>query len=616
MQRNSLRWWRWLVWAGGIAVAAALLWSMRPGWLAPSAPAGPQKLNVIIVLSDALRAANLPLYGYPRNTTPHLSELARESIVFDTHFAHYPGTSVSVSQIHSGRLMSPLLMSYRYMAVPVRGIPPDLLILPREFHAAGYRTGIVSSHYWLRGNESPLLRFYDSRAIIEAHGDQSYAAFEDLWPSLTAFLDGTRTDDRPFFLYVHALDTHGPATVHPGFEQFQQATDWPEAYNRYDSTILYTDHWVGKLVDELRRRRLLDHTVFVFTADHGEEFNEMGPEHWNSNHGPFARRVLMHVPLLLRLPGDPAPGRRYQGVTRHIDLAPTLLRLAIPGFDLQPYRVDGDDLSGELLHGGTGADTHRLSIAYTPRYWGIFDRDVEVHYDQWTNTFSPLYRFVRNTRNYPVLEPVDDAALRARLVDQLSHTYEARTREFMELPENTQLPSPTLLGMLLPVMGVEHDGVSGAPRDLPDGKGSDTANLTFENAPDDNRWALGDNLLECQPTERPAPLTLFTPWVSGTYRVAVLLSSSGRSRGYENQFQIQFLNDGVGPQQVRGADATNNAVDLGIHTLGSKLEIRLSEPHGGVAIDGLRLERINAPQPTVEPDDGLREHLRALGYVH
>src|SRR5262249_31392729 len=152
----------------------------------------------------------------------------------------------------------------------------------------------------------------------------------------------------------------------------------------------YTDHWVGQLIDTLRQRRLLDNTIVVFTADHGEEFNEMGPEKWNASHGPHVRRVLMHVPLIIRIPGDPAPGRRYVGLTRHIDLAPTLLRLAMPQFDLGGYRVDGDDLSRELSAGGNGAAVQRISYAYTPRYWAVYERDDEVHYDQWTDTYSPL----------------------------------------------------------------------------------------------------------------------------------------------------------------------------------------------------------------------------------
>src|SRR5690242_19596876 len=63
------------------------------------------KPNVVVILSDTLRASSMSLYGYPRKTTPHLSALAAESIVFDDHRAHFPGTPISVSQMFSGRLM-------------------------------------------------------------------------------------------------------------------------------------------------------------------------------------------------------------------------------------------------------------------------------------------------------------------------------------------------------------------------------------------------------------------------------------------------------------------------------------------------------------------------------
>ena len=588
---------------GRLSLLAALLCSI--GCLSCHRPAaGPEKLNVVLVLSDALRAASLPMYGYPRNTAPRLSELAQESIVFDSHLAHYPGTSVSVSQLHTGRLMSPLLISYKYIAVPVRGIPPDLLILPREFHAAGYRTGIISSHYWFRGDDSRmLLRHYESQAIVPAHGDQSYAFFEDLWPAITKFLDDGMTDRRPFFLYVHTLDTHGPHTYHPGFDAYRNASDWPEAYNMYDSTILYTDHWVGKLVDELRARRLLEHTIFVFTADHGEEFNEMGPERWNGHHGPVVRRNLMHVPFIVRIPGMPGGGRRYEGLTRHVDVAPTLLRLAVPDFNLQPYRYDGEDMSHELLHGGNGRGAQRTSIAYSPRYWGLFRRDLELHYDQWTDTFSPLLRPVPDVHNYPQLEPLDEPQLRAALINELRHTYETRTQEFLALPANDELPSPALLGMLLPVMGVEGVHADGA------------SSPTFENLPDDNRWALGDGRLECHPSEQPAPLTLFTPWVPGTYRVSVVLHQPAIRSGYQNRFRLQFLGNGNLPIELRGANATADALlDAGVQTIGAKLELQISEAQGGVSIAGLKIERVDAGAPQVEPDEALKEHLRALGY--
>jgi arylsulfatase A-like enzyme len=571
------------------------------GCTRPAVP-GQDKLNVVIVLSDALRAANLPLYGYPRDTAPHLTELARQSIVFDHHFAHYPGTSVSISQLYTGRLMSPLLMSYKYIAVPVRALPTDLLILPREFGAAGYRTGIISSHYWLRGNDSRLLRYFDHRAIVPAHGDQSYAFFEDLWPEVTAFLDEGRQDRRPFFLYLHTLDTHGPNTYHPGFEQFRAAAGWPEAYNTYDSEILYTDYWVGKLVDELRRRGLWERTIFVFTGDHGDEFNEMGPQRWNSNHGPLVRRSLMHVPLLMHIPGAGAAARRYQGVTRHIDLAPTLLRLAVPNCDLRPFRVDGDDLGPELLHGGDGRSSHRLSVAYSPRYWGLFGADVELHYDQWSDTFSPLYRPVPDAHNYPRLQPIDDPSRRATWIKELHHTYETRVREFIDLPPNEALPSPALLSLLVPVMQVAH--------------GKDSSGPVFETVPDDNRWSLDASALRAQVSEHPGPLTISTPWVPGTYRVSVLLYKPAIRDGYQNQFQIHFGDSGTPPVSLRGTDANaDNRLDAGVQTIGKEMAIQFSAPQGGVAIAGLRLERLGVAAPSVTPDDLLKDRLRALGYV-
>jgi arylsulfatase A-like enzyme len=585
---------RYLVLPATLAVVAIAV--VACDWFRGSSTPDDGRLNVVVVLSDALRASNLPMYGYARNTAPRLAELAHESITFDSHLAHYPGTSVSISQLHTGRLVPPLLMSYKYIAVPVRAIPPDLLILPEAFRKAGYRTGIISSHYWFR-SDSELVPRFESQAIVPGVAPKSYAFFEDLWPAIVKFLDRSGEDHRPFFLYLHTLDTHGPNTCHPGLEQFCNAADWPAAYNLYDSEILYTDYWVGKLVDELRQRGLLDKTVFVFTADHGEEFNEMGPEKWNAFHGPFVRRVLMHVPLIMRIPHDPAPGRRYQAVSRHIDLAPTLLRLAVPNFDLHPYRFDGEDLSAELRSGGTGAGVERVSYAFSPRYWGIYRRDVEVHYDQWADSFSPLYAPTPDTRNYPRLEPIENPALRDQLVAQLAREQQSKTREYLDLPENPQLPQPALLALLLPV---KHNGAPGP---------------TFDNLPDDNLWHLNGSYLESQRQEHPPPVTLVTPWVSGTYRVTVVLYQPRIKQGYENQFTLAFADDGDQAVHLRGAQAKGSELDAGVHRLGKQLELQFSDPQGGVAVAGLKFERLDAPAGAVTPDDGLKEHLRALGYV-
>jgi arylsulfatase A-like enzyme len=573
-------------------LAAAVALVLAAGCATPR----PERLNVIVFLSDALRAANLPMYGYRRDTTPHLKAVARSGVVFTNHLVHYPGTPVSVSQLFTGRLMPPLLLDYRYLAVPVHGVPADLLVLPQALQQLGYRTGIVTAHYWFSAR-TRLLAHFESQALLERTGDRSYAHFEELMPAIREFLARAETDDRPFFLYVHSMDTHGPNDVHAGYPTFSGPAGWPEEYDRYDAEIAYTDHWIHEVLEELARRRLSDRTIVAVTSDHGEEFGELGPEPWNRNHGLMVRRPLVHVPLIMRIPGDPAPGRRYVGLTRHIDLAPTLLRLAAPRASLAAYRVDGTDLSTELAEGGEGRETRRTTVAYSPRFWGVYEAGVELHYDQWEDRFSPLLRPVADARNYPRLETVDDPPTRERLERELAGEYQRRSAELRALPPNPDLATPVLIA----VPTVVAPGSAAIP--------------TFDDRPDDDRWHFAGPALECAPGEHPGPIALAMPWVPGRYRVAVALGGRSMRAGQANDFQLRLGGDGAPQVHIRGRDAdAERWVDAGTHDLGGELRVDVSEPIGGVSVTGFRLERADGAGPPPQGDEERRQRLRALGY--
>jgi sulfatase-like protein len=500
---------------------------------------------------------------------------------------------MSLSQLFTGRLVPPLLLGNKSIAVPVDAIPADVLVLPLALRTHGYRTGIVTSHVWFTEG-TPLLDGFESRTIVPPGGAQSYAPFEELMPAITAFIDHVRTDPRPFFLYVHSLDTHAPNDYHPGFDGFRDAPGFPEPYNRYDAEIFYTDNWVHEVVEYLRRAGLLDRTVFAFTADHGEDLGELGPERWNRDHGLTVRRSLLHVPLIVRFPGDPARGRRYEGLTRHVDLAPTLMGLALPNVALDRYRVDGEDLSAELRQGGDGRKTARTSIGYSVRYWALDLPDLEVHYDQWENTFSPLYRPTPDAHNYPMLREVDDPPTRARLVELLGQEIAARSREELALPPKANLPDEVQIPVPTTVAA------------------DSAARPTFVDAPDDGRWTHLGALLACSPQETPAPITVSTRWVPGVYRIAISLHSSFLRQGYRDEFTIAFGDDS--PRRIRGADADRTGwVDAGEHAIGRELVVTISAPEGGVAIGGFRLRHATAPI-SGPPDDETRRRLKALGY--
>jgi len=169
------------------------------------------------------------------------------------------------------------------------------------------------------------------------------------------------TRPRPFFVWLHLFDPHTPHTPPdpyadglrpagpmglgpvrawvPFRELGPRGFDEPVlGGNRdlYDGEVAYVDRQVGRLLDGLASRGLLDTTLVALVADHGENLGE---------HGLLYRHVGLfdtttHVPLLVRWPGPPRPGRRFDGLVQTIDLFPTLLAAA--GLPVPPQ--DGIDL--------------------------------------------------------------------------------------------------------------------------------------------------------------------------------------------------------------------------------------------------------------------------------
>jgi arylsulfatase A-like enzyme len=108
----------------------------------------------------------------------------------------------------------------------------------------------------------------------------------------------------------------------------------------YDHEVLYVDTWLGALVAELEKRRLLDHTLLIVVGDHGEALRDHG---LTFCHGFYAYEELLHVPLLVRPPGGVARGERVPEMVGLADLAPTMLAAA--GLPV-PAELFGHDLLG------------------------------------------------------------------------------------------------------------------------------------------------------------------------------------------------------------------------------------------------------------------------------
>jgi arylsulfatase A-like enzyme len=95
----------------------------------------------------------------------------------------------------------------------------------------------------------------------------------------------------------------------------------------YDGGVLSMDRWLGQVLDRLHELDLYDRTLIVLTSDHGEQLGERDGSFYNV-HGANLYEEMVHVPLILKLPGQEAAGTRVPVTTRAIDVMPTILDLA------------------------------------------------------------------------------------------------------------------------------------------------------------------------------------------------------------------------------------------------------------------------------------------------
>ncbi len=293
--------------------------------------------NVVVVVWDSLRPDHLGAYGYDRKTSPFIDSLAREGIVFDQASSSSSFTRESVVGLFSGRLPS-RSGGMGWAALPEEGRP----VLAELFAAGGYRTGFVTTTLVLKNPK--MSRGFDSVRNVGDEWNTSRTGMK-LTEEALAFVDSE--PGKKFMMYLHYLDPHAP--YEPDLELLRRFGQKPQAtpvkvygglrknlanlreegfgpgderfedlVNRYDAEIVDIDRALEALFDGLEERKVLDRTLFVLTADHGEEFLE----HGFLEHAWTLYREATHVPLIMWAK-DMQPAR-YGDPVAHVDLLATL----------------------------------------------------------------------------------------------------------------------------------------------------------------------------------------------------------------------------------------------------------------------------------------------------
>ena len=312
----------------------------------------PGAFNVLLIGIDTVRADHLSAYGYERPTTPNLAALAAEGVLFSSARSQAPWTLPSFSSI--------LTSLYPSAHGAGRGghdewtpIDPGSTSIAEVLARLGWETqgivanGLISPHYGL---------------------DQGFDGYRFAWamesverdtPEVMSWIDSHQ--HTPWLLFWHAMDPHLPYVVDQEFQdafvdpdydgQFEsrgrmnvpfqvldpregrrwythegpppmpQITPADARYisDAYDAELAELDRAVGQVLDALRASGQWERTIVAFVSDHGEGLGD----HDHYHHGYTLFEDQVHIPMLLRIPGEEA--RTIERPVASIDLAPTIL---------------------------------------------------------------------------------------------------------------------------------------------------------------------------------------------------------------------------------------------------------------------------------------------------
>ncbi|MBD3260471.1 MAG: sulfatase-like hydrolase/transferase [Candidatus Altiarchaeales archaeon] len=345
--------------------------------------------NVILLSVETTRADHLGLYGYGRPTTPFLDEYGGGCLVFEGAYAQAPWTRTSMASVVTSRYPR------RHGVLtesPRHRLDEGFTTLAEVFSGNNYSTAAYIGHANLKSEFGFSQGFDVYVELINRRADVL----------LDSALSWINEAEDPFFVWIHLVDPHETYdppkeylrlfveseteikphhTTRPYLEGLAGGGDLTSQQlnhliGLYDGELCYVDDAVKRFISNLPEG-VLDDSIVVVTADHGEEFMD----HGGLLHGHSLYNELIHVPLLLCADGI-EPGRRG-GRVELIDVYPTLVGLT--GLSGGDWGLEGDSLldeGGGVVYSESDFRGHHLSA--------FFAGEVKVIHD-WSSNETRLF---------------------------------------------------------------------------------------------------------------------------------------------------------------------------------------------------------------------------------
>jgi len=306
--------------------------------------------NILLIAIDSLLSTHMSCYGYHRHTTPHIDRFAEAGTIFENNFCpHVPTTSGYASMLIGRDCFGTECVALRHGGP----LTDKVKTLPEILRRLGYETSCVG----FTGN--PASRGFNNYLNYEGWGareDGRSPKAQSLNKVAIPELERLAGSDGPFFLMLRHMDPHSPYLPPEPYERMFYHGDECDPKNKsmepvfafkpfcdyfatwmppgitdkdyviaqYDGAVAYMDACIKNIFTALESLGILDDTIVVINADHGETLYDH--ECWFDHHGIYD--VTLRVPLIIRYPRHVPAGLRVKGYTQHKDLVPTLLELA------------------------------------------------------------------------------------------------------------------------------------------------------------------------------------------------------------------------------------------------------------------------------------------------
>lgn len=341
-----------------------------------------KRKNILLIAVDSWRFDTADL-----STSPNVAGFAeRYGTRFLNHYSGGNGTRTGVFSMFYG------IPGTYWDAMKSSSTPPVLIT---ELQKQNYDLGIFANARLT----SPAFdkTVFSSIPDLRIDTDASTSPLRDikLTDDWLVWLENQQKSDQPFFgfLFYDAPHSYSAPEGYPevfapvwkdvNYLKLNNEFDPLPYLNRYKNAVHFTDSQIGRVIDDLQSRGLLENTLVVITADHGQEFNDLKKNYWG--HGGNFSDAQVKVPLIV-VGGDYPRGTSIDKKTSHFDLAPSILQDVLgcenPSSDFSSghhlLEHEGRDwvIAGSVTNYGV-IQPDKITVTYTSGQYEVVTPDYE-----------------------------------------------------------------------------------------------------------------------------------------------------------------------------------------------------------------------------------------------